>query len=124
MLGRLSGDLCDRLRGTTGSERLLDELVRRQIFTVPIDDAEGTYRYHEVLRSYLDRVLVDEVGEAEARVRHARAGALLEATDAQAEALSAYCRAEDWPSVERLIGGQGERLAGARPTGSRPCRRR
>ena len=111
VLGRLSGPLCDRVRGDTGSGAMLDELARRSVFTVPVEDADDAYRYHEVLRQHLDRMLVEEVGEAEARSRHARAGTVLEAGGALPEALRAYCRAEDWDAVRRLLGGQGERLA-------------
>ena len=112
VLGRLTGPTCDALRGTRGSAAILDDLAHRQIFTVALDDDEGSYRYHEVLRAHLDRILVEELGEAAARERHARAGALLEAAGAMAEALGAFCRAEDWAAVRRLLGGQGERLAG------------
>jgi len=112
VLGRLTGPMCDALRGTRGSAAILDDLAHRQIFTVALDDDEGSYRYHEVLRAHLDRILVEELGEAVARERHARAGALLEDAGATAEALGAFCRAEDWVAVRRLLGGQGERLAG------------
>ena len=115
VLGRLTGDLCDQLLARTGSSRLLDELARRQIFTVAIDEEDGSYRYHEVLRSHLDRMLVDEVGELEARRRHEFAGLLLEEVGASAEALAAYCRAEAWPRVRTLLGGHGERLADGGP---------
>lgn len=111
VLGRLSGPLCDRLRGATGSGALLDELARRGVFTVPVEDGSDAYRYHEVLRQHLDRMLVEDVGEARARERHAAAGRLLEGAGALPEALRAYSRAEDWEAVHRLLGGQGERLA-------------
>jgi DNA-binding SARP family transcriptional activator len=111
VLGRLTGPLCDRLLARRGSAAILDELAHRQIFTVALDDDEGSYRYHEVLRSHLDRILVEELGEEAARTRHAEAASLLEAAGATAEALGAYCRAEDWTAVRRLLGGQGERLA-------------
>lgn len=110
VLRRLSGPLCDRLLGTTGSADLLDELVRRGVFTVPVEEGDGLYRYHEVLRGHLDRLLVVAVGEEEARRRHARAAALLEADGALAEALTAWSRAEDWPEVDRLLRLRGERL--------------
>jgi DNA-binding SARP family transcriptional activator len=112
VLGRLTGDLCDRLRGRSGSAALLEELARRQIFTVTVDPDDGSYRYHEVLRAHLDRMLVDLAGEAGARARHARAAEMLESDGALGEALAAYCRAEDWPAVERMLGRQGERLVG------------
>lgn len=111
VLGRLSGGLCDRLRGTSASGALLDELARRGVFTVPVEDGTDAYRYHEVLRQHLDRVLVEEIGELAARERHATAGRLLEAHGAFPEALRAYCRAEEWEDVRRLLGGEGERLA-------------
>ena len=111
VLGRLSGSVCDRLRGATGSGALLDELARRGVFTVPVEDTDDAYRYHEVLRGHLDRMLVEEIGEVAARSRHASAGALLEAEGALPEALRAFCRAEDWEAVRRLLGGQGEQLA-------------
>jgi ATP/maltotriose-dependent transcriptional regulator MalT len=115
VLGRLTGDLCDRLLGRRGSAGRLEELARRQIFTVEVDETDGSYRYHEVLRSHLDRALVERIGEDEARRRYARAGELLEGAAAPAEALVAYARAEDWDAVRRLLGGEGERLAGGSP---------
>ena len=111
MLGRLTAALCDRLLGRVGSAGLLEELFRRQIFTVAVDEAEGSYRYHEVLRSHLDRTLVEQVGEETARARYTAAGRLLEEVGASAEALGAFCRAEDWESVRRLLGNHGEQLA-------------
>jgi DNA-binding SARP family transcriptional activator len=112
VLRRLTGAMCDELLAREGSGVVLRELAHRQIFTVALDEEDGSFRYHEILRAHLDRVLVELVGEDEARARHARAGGLLEAADAHQEALAAYCRAEDWTAVRRLLGGQGERLAG------------
>lgn len=111
VLPRLTGDLCDRLLERRGSALLLEELARRQLFTVVVDEGEGSYRYHEVLRSHLDRMLVEEVGEAEARQRHQRAASLLERSGALPEALVGYCRAEDWPAVSSLVGNRGEQVA-------------
>ncbi|MEO8272886.1 MAG: AAA family ATPase, partial [Chloroflexota bacterium] len=111
VLVRLTGDLCDELLDRRGSALLLEELARRQLFTVVVDESEGSYRYHEVLRSHLDRMLVEEVGEAEARSRHQRAASLLERSGALPEALVGYCRAEDWPAVASLVGNRGEQVA-------------
>lgn len=111
VLGRLTGPLCDALLDRRGSAALLEDLFHRQIFTVELDQADGSYRYHEVFRSHLDRMLVERIGEEAARQRYRRAGALLEEAGAPAEALGALSRAEDWAAVRRLLGGQGERLA-------------
>ena len=111
VLVRLTGDLCDQLLDRRGSALLLEELARRQLFTVAVDESEGSYRYHEVLRSHLDRMLVEEVGESEARLRHQRAAELLERSGALPEALVGYCRAEDWSAVSSLVGNRGEQVA-------------
>jgi DNA-binding SARP family transcriptional activator len=109
VLQRLSGPICDAFLERGDSRTLLGELERRQIFTQALDD-EGHYRYHEVLRSHLESILVQEVGEVAVRERHRRAGAVLEEAGALAEALHAHCRAEDWAAVDRLVGHSGEQL--------------
>jgi len=106
VLGRLSGVLCDAFLERTGSEQILQELERRQIFTSATDD-HGGYRYHEVLRSHLEQVLVEELGEIQARSAYRRAGLLLEHNGAFPEAVQAYSRGEDWEAVDRLLRHQG-----------------
>jgi DNA-binding SARP family transcriptional activator len=110
VLGRLSASLCDELTGGTSGDALLAELEQRQIFTTPLDDEEGSYRYHEVLRSHLEAVLLEQLGEAAARARYRHAASLLETRGYLQEALRAYCRAEDWEAATRLLGGWGERV--------------
>lgn len=112
VLGRLSAELCDNLLGTGGSARMLAEAERRHLF-LTTDDEGATYRYHEVLRSHLAEMLVDEVGETEARALQQRAGTLLEADGDFAEALFAYWRAEDWPAADRLLAHHSEIVGGA-----------
>ena len=109
VLGRLSGPICDVFLERTGSEQLLQELERRQIFTSVTDD-QGGYRYHEVLRSHLEQVLVEELGELQARTTYRRAGQLLEDTGAFPEAVQAFSRGEDWEAVDRLLRHQGGEL--------------
>lgn len=111
VLGRLTGPLCDQVVGRRGSREVLEDLERRQIFTNAIDDA-GTFRYHEVLRAHLESTLVEEHGEMAASALYRRAGGLLEAAGAPPEALRAYCRAGDWAAAGRLLGREGEQLAG------------
>ncbi len=109
VLGRLSGTLCDAFLERTGSDQLLQELERRQIFTSATDD-HGGYRYHEVLRSHLEQVLVEELGEVRAQSTYRRAGLLLESSGAFPEAVQAYSRGEDWEAVDRLLRSQGGEL--------------
>jgi DNA-binding SARP family transcriptional activator len=110
VLGRLSGPICNRFLNRTDSHQLLQELERRQIFTSALGN-DGDYRYHEVLRSHLEHVMVEETGEAALRTRYRQAGVVLEEAGAVPEALHAYCRAEDWTAVDRLLGRSGAQLA-------------
>ncbi len=110
VLGRLSGPICDRFTDGTGSEALLGELERRQIFVQSLEE-EGHYRYHEVLRSHLEVALIHEVGEPGVRDLYGRSARVLEEFEALPEALHSYCRAENWTAVDRLLGRNGEELA-------------
>ncbi len=109
VLTRLSGPICDAFLGRTGSQQVLEELERRQIFTTATDD-RGGYRYHEVLRSHLEQVLLEELGEVQARAAYRRAAKLLEANGAFPDAVQAYSRGEDWEAVDRMLHHQGGEL--------------
>lgn len=112
VLGRLNAALCDQLLERTGSGDTLAELERRNLFTQALPE-EGAYRYHEVLRSYLQGALLQDLGEGRLRDRFRRAGQLLAAAEALPEALEAYCRAEDWQSAQALLGRDGAQAAGS-----------
>jgi DNA-binding SARP family transcriptional activator len=107
VLGRLSGPWCDQLLDHAGSERVLAEIEQRHLFLTS-DDGGVTYREHEVLRSHLEELLVEQLGETAARDRYRMAGAILEGAGAVSEALRAYCRAQDWVSAERVLGRSGD----------------
>ena len=109
VLTRLTGPICDAFLDRTGSQQVLEELERRQIFTTAIDDGGG-YRYHEVLRSHLEQVLLEELGEVQARAAYRRAARLLEASGAFPDAVQAYSRGEDWEAVDRMLHHQGGEL--------------
>lgn len=110
VLGRLSGPLCDRLLERTRSAEILADLEHRRLFTQSLPE-DGVYRYHEVLRSYLQAALLQELGEEGIHERFRAAGALLVSAGAVPEALEAYCRGEDWESARRLLESQGAAVA-------------
>ncbi len=109
VLGRLSGPWCDQLMNTSGSARRLEDLARRHLFLVS-HDGGITYQEHEVLRSFLEELLLDQVGEEGTRALYAAAGPILEMGGAYSEALRCYCRAQDWRAVDRLLGLSGDRV--------------
>src|SRR5712692_4763225 len=59
LLDRLSGPLCDAVRGREDSQRLLERVERSNLFLVALDEERQWYRYHhlfaEVLRSRLQQ---------------------------------------------------------------------
>ncbi len=95
---------------TSGSARRLMDLARRDLFLVSHDGGD-TYQEHEVLRSFLEEVLLDRVGEPGTQVLYAQAGSILEMGGAFSEALLLYCRAQDWAAANRLLGLSGDRVA-------------
>ncbi|WP_112245983.1 AAA family ATPase [Kribbella monticola] len=108
-LGRLTGPLCDELLEQHGSAAVLEELEALQFFTTSTDDG-ATYRYHQVLQTHLEGLLIDELGAAASREIHARSATLLEKADHPREAMRAYALADDWASVARLL-QQGNSVA-------------
>lgn len=108
-LGTLTAPLCDELLEREGSAAVLDELSVRQLFIVPAEDG-STFRYHQVMQTLLEGLLVEEVGTAEAHRVYARSGAVLEAAGLPSEAIRAYALAEDHASVARLVQHAGAPL--------------
>ena len=113
VLSRLDARLCDRLLGRVDSADLLEELERRCLFTMRVDD-EPTYRYHEVFRAFLQGVLIAAVGESGARRRFREAAELYADVGNVAAALEAYARAEAWDIVDQMLRTDGETIANAR----------
>ncbi|WP_157744463.1 BTAD domain-containing putative transcriptional regulator [Micromonospora viridifaciens] len=106
----LTAERCDRLLGGGDGQAALEELERRQAFTVSHDGGRS-FAYHEVLRGYLTAALTEELGEAQARAWHARAGRLLAEEGAALEAARCFARAQQWPEVHRLLDAAGSAVA-------------
>ncbi len=53
VLDRLSGPLCDAVTGRTGSQALLEELERANLFVVPLDEVRRWWRYHHLFADLL-----------------------------------------------------------------------
>jgi ATP/maltotriose-dependent transcriptional regulator MalT len=59
VLDRLCGPLCDAVTGRSGSQEMLEELDRANLFVVPLDEVRQWWRYHhlfaDLLRARLER---------------------------------------------------------------------
>jgi ATP/maltotriose-dependent transcriptional regulator MalT len=53
VLERLSGDLCDAVTGRTDSQGLLEQAERANLFLVPLDEARGWWRFHQLFADLL-----------------------------------------------------------------------
>jgi LuxR family maltose regulon positive regulatory protein len=53
ILERLSGPLCDAVRGRDGGQRLLEQVERANLFLQPLDDERRWWRYHQLFADLL-----------------------------------------------------------------------
>jgi LuxR family transcriptional regulator, maltose regulon positive regulatory protein len=73
LLDRLTGPLCDAALGLTGSQDLLVELSRANLFLVPLDDERRWFRYHQLFSDLLRR-RAQQIHEDERQAILSRAG--------------------------------------------------
>ncbi len=52
-LREMNADLCDSVTGRSGSQVMLDQLVRLNLFTIPLDDSQHWFRYHHLFAEVL-----------------------------------------------------------------------
>ncbi|HEX4683545.1 MAG TPA: LuxR C-terminal-related transcriptional regulator [Gemmatimonadaceae bacterium] len=55
ILDRLSGPLCDALTGARDGQIMLEDLERKNLFVVALDDAREWYRYHHLFADVLQK---------------------------------------------------------------------
>jgi LuxR family maltose regulon positive regulatory protein len=110
ILERLSGPLCDAVlrdeRGKRGGQAMLEELERRNLFVVPLDDARRWYRYHhlfaDLLRARLRREGARRSYASPAEL-HRRASAWFEENGLTSEAVRHALAAGDFERTVRLV---------------------
>src|SRR5262245_20574190 len=77
ILSRLSAPLCDVMRGTTASRRLLEGAEHANLFLIPLDERREWYRYHRLFADVLRRDL-EETEPESVPVLHLRASGWFE----------------------------------------------
>ncbi len=77
ILSRLSAPLCDVVRGTTASRRLLEGAEHANLFLIPLDERREWYRYHHLFADVLRRDL-EETEPESVPVLHLRASGWFE----------------------------------------------
>ena len=102
ILDRLSGSLCDAVTGETGSQALLEDLERRNLFVVALDDRGEWYRYHHLFADVLQRQARAEDPDA-ARSSHHRASVWYEQHGSPVAAVRHALAAEDVERAATLL---------------------
>jgi LuxR family maltose regulon positive regulatory protein len=135
VLERLSGELCDAVTGRTGSQAMLEQVERANLFLMPLDEMRGWWRYHHLFADLL-RARLQQEQPARCAVLHRNAAAWCEehglADDAVRHAVAAgeavwaarlierhfdelfYLRGEG-ATAERWLAALPAGLAGSRP---------
>lgn len=113
VLERMCGPLCDATLGlapaeapTNGesySQLVLEELERRHLFLVPLDDGRRWYRYHHLFADVLRQQLLAGAGSRNVADLHRRAGAWYVAEGLGVEAIPHALAAEDWELAANWI---------------------
>jgi LuxR family maltose regulon positive regulatory protein len=73
ILEPLSVSLCDAALGYTRSDKMLETLLRNNMFVLPHDEERNTFRYHPLFADLLSKELARHMSGTEIREIHARA---------------------------------------------------
>ena len=98
---RLSGPLCDAITGRGDSHALLDQLVRSNLFIVPLDQDHRWYRYHHLFQDLLQLDLVRSGADTAALLD--RAAAWHEERGDPGEAFDYAIRCHDMTRAGRIL---------------------
>jgi LuxR family maltose regulon positive regulatory protein len=134
ILERFTSSLCDAVVGEGGSDVLLEELERDNLFLVRLDDQRRWFRYHKLFQELLqsdlkatDRSLVPELHRRAARwhrswgflddaIKHANAADDIESSrELISENWLAYCNAGRLATVRSWIESVGEERVASDP---------
>lgn len=102
ILDRMSGPLCDRVLGGKQSARTLEDLERHNLLVVPLDRRGEWYRYHHLLRDFLQAELRRADPDLGVGL-HARAADWYEANGMAEAAIDHADAAGDTERVARLV---------------------
>ena len=102
VLERLSGPLCDAVRGRGDSQQLLEQVERANLFLVPLDEVRRWWRYHHLFADLLQARLQQTQPERVTEL-HRAAAAWCEQHDLGDDAIRHALAADDPGSAARLI---------------------
>jgi LuxR family maltose regulon positive regulatory protein len=106
LLEKISGPLCDAALQRSGSQTLLEELSRANLFVVPLDGERRWFRYHHLFADLLRRRSLEEDAD-ERQALLARAAAWCAESGAIEDAVTYASRAGDNALAADLVAQHG-----------------
>ena len=108
VLEKLSASLCDSVTARSGSQDMLVELERANLFLVPLDESREWYRYHHLFTDLLRHQLVVKLGTEEVMKLHQWASQWYEDNKFPDDAIHHALASRDWDRAIKLIGNVAE----------------
>ncbi len=109
ILERFTAPLCDAVTGRKGSQGILDQLKRSNLFILSLDDERRWFRYHhlfaDLLRSLLQQLSPERLPEL-----HRRAAGWFEQNELIDEAVSHWLASSDFDRALLLIDWVSDRM--------------
>lgn len=116
ILSHLSGPICDAVLGVAGgaettappypfsrsSQAILEQLAQINLLAIPLDDAQNSYRYHNLLVDFL-RNRLEQLHPQLKAVLHQRAAQWYNHHSNPGEAINQLLMAENYPGAAQLI---------------------
>ncbi|HEY4383041.1 MAG TPA: LuxR C-terminal-related transcriptional regulator, partial [Ktedonobacteraceae bacterium] len=102
-LSRLNASLCDVVTGRSDSERMLEQVLRANLFLQALEGEQPWYRYHALWAQALQHEARRRLGGATMRGLHRRASQWYEQQRLLPEAIEAALAGEDFVHAASLI---------------------
>ncbi|MGM0767505.1 MAG: LuxR C-terminal-related transcriptional regulator [Pseudomonadota bacterium] len=106
---RLCASLCDSVRGASDSQHQLEQLLRQNLFLIPLDTRNHWFRYHDLFRDALLQRAWTRTPDA-ARVHWQRAVEWLLTHDHVQEGIAQIVRQQDLAWLARVLAEHGNNL--------------
>jgi LuxR family maltose regulon positive regulatory protein len=103
ILERMNAGLCEAVTGEAECEAVLERLVQRNMFVIPLDDERRWFRYHHLFADLLQSNLRKALPAEEIDELHAKAMAWFEQNDFLIEAVHHALVAKEFDRVAPLI---------------------
>jgi len=113
VLDNLTGPLCDEVAGVSGSAATLEELERRNLFLIPLDNRRCWYRYHHLFGEWLRHEL-HRTDPSLVSVLHTRASRWYADNDSLGLAISHAIAASDHAVAAELMNRHLENMRDVR----------